>query len=163
MQNFLIKKNHHYCNNFNIGLTFKNKIEYNIHFCKNCLYTLPDDDIYDINKLFGISTSFYHHYSSARIGWRCLDNENIELLTYTYDNWNRLESQLLGTVKCEENFKAIITLDNNMIIYELITDNYSNKIILETSNKPFFIKYKLFPYFGGNKTAPHNMNIIFNI
>ena len=59
-----------------------------VYFFPNCTYQLSEN--YDqVNKLYGFSEGF-HHWNSARTGWRCVDGENIELLAYSYINGKRI-------------------------------------------------------------------------
>lgn len=161
-KNYEIFKNNHYAFPiFNFGFTFKQNIKFTVFFNDNCLYQFTDHDKYDINKLFGVSTSYYHHIQSARFGWRCVDNENIEILAYTYDNKERLPEKLLMTIKPFQNIECKIQIEDRKITYFVThigkTVSYSVDLIKNT----WKFKYKLFPYFGGNKKAPKSMNIIF--
>ncbi len=125
IKEFTIKKGSHYSFRYgfipHFGITFNDYIEKDIIFDQSCLYEFENDiykDIYDINKLIGLSTAYSHHTQSARIGWRCIDNQNIELLTYSYDKGIRQESKLLGRVKPNEKFKVRIEIyDTKFIFY----------------------------------------------
>ncbi len=163
MKKFTIKKDHHYSKLFgflpHFGLTFKNKFSYKIKFDEGCLYDFNTTDNYDINKLIGVSTSYFHHVQSARIGWRCIDGENIQILPYCYDNKKRInefEDFVLGTVKPNELFECSIIIEDNSFT---LTFNHSKQIILPKTNNSWSLKYLLFPFFGGNNTAPKKMSI----
>lgn len=94
MKKYIIKANKHFSKLFgflpHFGFTFYNTISREGKFDQNCLYDISTDDKWDINKLFGFSTSYSHMTQSARVGWRCTDNENIELVTYCHDQKIRL-------------------------------------------------------------------------
>jgi hypothetical protein len=162
MKKFLIKKGSHSSSGFHFGFTFKDRISFEAKFDESCLYTIDDNDKYDVNKLFGFSTTIFHHKQSARLGWRCLDGSNIQLLTYSYNDSKRdlKDLDVICEVKPDQLFFAeIIDLE----------DKYEYRVFLDTDD--FIIKhdkkkkdwmpfhYFLFPYFGGNKTAPHDMKI----
>lgn len=158
MSIFKIKKGNHYPTGIHFGITFSNTLEFEARFDETCLYSFDDNDIYDINKLYGLSTSYHHHVQSARFGWRCLDGENIEILTYSYDNSERLQSEVLGTVKPNENFYCKLEIKKDKFIY-----NFNNvKTVEVEKGNSWWMKYRLYPYFGGNKTAPHDMFIYIN-
>ncbi len=141
------------------GFTFKKNIEKNIIFDNSCLYDLKDIDNWDANKLFGVSTSWNHMIQSARIGWRCLDNENIEILTFVHENHHFLEAQVLGSVKPGEKFNAKITVEDYKFIFNFKKGDIQNLIEISKKEKSWKFKYKLYFYFGGNEPAPHNMKV----
>lgn len=164
MKKFTIKRNNHYSSfwrkliNFEFGFTFKKYMKFEAIFDESCLYDFNDiADEKDINKLYGFSTAYNHHEQSARIGWRCLDNENIEILTYCYDDKKRLKFELLGTVKPNEKFECKITVNETNFLFHFKKDNILK--IISTSKKfpSNKFKYKLYFYFGGNLKAPHDM------
>lgn len=161
MKTYNIKEDKHR-SGLHIGFTFGNRIAFEAEFNSTCLYQLDGSDKYDINKLFGMSTSWYHHKNSCRFGWRCIDGENIEILAYVYVDGVRqtyLDSQILGTVKPNQKFYASININKDKDKYLF---NFDNNSFIEVDYKPakiFPFKYKLYPYFGGNKTAPHDMEI----
>ena len=164
MKTYLIKKGNHYPSGFHFGITFKKTISFRCKFDDTCLYdALGDNDEYDINKLFGFSTTWFHHRQSGRVGWRCIDGENIELLTYSYNKGKRniKESDILGTVKPGEMFYCAIQDTEDKYVY-IFQKAFDENISIQTDPKQkdwFLFHYLLFPYFGGNKTAPHNMKI----
>lgn len=156
---YSINKGRHKVQGFHCGLTFRREIHAKVSFDSSCLYDLKDSDNYDVNKLFGFSTSYFHHRQSARIGWRCIDGLNIQLLTYTYDKGKRQEPQLIKTVKPNRIFTASI-FDNRVNFgFEVkIGEEIFHKRVMKTDSW-FPFRYYLYPYFGGNKTAPHDMII----
>lgn len=160
---FKIKAGDHYAG-FHFGITRSNVIKFSCTFDANCLYKLENDednDQEDINKLYGFSTSWNHHIQSARFGWRCVDGENIQLLTYTYRNGVRTigSEDLLGTVKPGETFYGSIEDTETHYVYHCTT-SAGNVVIKEPkdADKVWF-KYYLGFYFGGDRVAPHEMTI----
>jgi hypothetical protein len=102
----------------------------------------------------------YHHYNSDRIGWRYLVNEDVfELLTYSYINGVRIPSVSLGKVKANEIFRVEISTKTKngkrFVVFEL------NDVCVSKEYKvsKVWIKYTLGLYFGGNRTAPHDMKV----
>lgn len=167
MKNYKIKENAHSSKLYgflpHVGFTLNEEIEFECKFDKNCLYKIDTSDKYDINKLYGFSTSYFHHIQSARVGWRCLDGESIEILTYCYDNSVRIPEVILGIVKPEETFNCKIIVpkstDNTHFTFIFEHGNKSKVVMVKKEQKSWGFKYKLFPYFGGNLCAPHKMNI----
>ena len=167
LKKYCIKKGNHSASGFNFGITFKKTIKFRASFTESCLYDLGSNDNYDINKLYGFSTTIFHHNQSARIGWRCIDGENIEVLTYSYNNKKRslLDSNLLATVKPNQWFNVEITDHESYYEYKLTYENdldNDNIVVTDKDKKEkdwFLFHYFLYPYFGGNKPAPHNMLI----
>lgn len=134
-----------------------------VFFLPTCKYQLSTN--YDqVNKLFGFAEGF-HHWNSARIGWRCTDGENIELLAYCYINGLRVIKPL---IKCKtENwifcniqskgskyvFKALDPQHNSITV----SVDKDKKLTIYSFFKLFI--YKLLPYFGGSISAPHDMGL----
>ncbi len=158
MKKYTIKKGKH-DSGLHFGITFKNKIEILAKFDANCLYDLGTNDNYDINKLFGFSTEYNHQKQSARIGWRCLDGENIEILTYTYNNSVRTTETVLGRVKPGQEFECSIEDIETDYIYFFKGNGYTVKVRDAKQKDTVLFKYLLYPYFGGNIPAPNNMTM----
>ena len=162
-----IKKGKH-SSGFHLGITFKKKITFDCIYDSYALHgALGDNDEYDISKLFGFSTTWFHHKQSGRVGWRCLDGKNIQLLTYSYNKGKRdiKEHDILGTVKPNEWFTCSIEDLEDKYEYTFKKSGWTKKVVTkyDAKSKDWFIfHYLLYPYFGGNKAAPHNMKITVN-
>lgn len=165
LKKYHIKKGKHSASGFNFGFTIKNRIKFRACFSQSCLYDLQSNDNYDINKLFGFSTTWFHHKQSARVGWRCVDGNQIELLTYSYNDSKRAldESDLLGEVKPNQWFVCEIIDHEDCYEYRFSFENNEEKrltIAKDKKQKDWFIfHYYLYPYFGGNRPAPHDIEI----
>lgn len=161
MKIFTIKSNSHASNLWgflpHIGFTFNETLEFECKFDKNCIYSIDGVDKWDINKLYGFSTSYFHHVQSARVGWRCTDGESIELLAYCYDKNARITEVSLGNVKPDELFKCSISVDKDYFTF--IFEPNKKVVMIKKEQKSWNFKYKLYPYFGGNMKSPHKMNI----
>lgn len=135
------------------------RVSYKAFFFKNCTYKLEEN--YDqINKLFGVSETF-HHWNSARIGWRCVDGENIELFAYCYINKRRLYKKLIK-IKPETNVFCEITIDKKDYVFNVLSEDGTGMLCrlprtdFKLSN---IFMYKLYPYFGGDMPSPKFMKI----
>lgn len=159
----LIKKGNHY-SSWGLPKLYVNKssLSKNIIFTDSCKYDLKSDDQYDINKLFGIGYFPWHHYNSVRFGWSYdIPNNSISIYAYWYHNKVR-HSELMGRVELNELYFYLIQIRDNR--HELVVLNRSLDIIMEyvVDVPPQTVGYYLKPYFGGNRTAPHNMIIKIN-
>lgn len=157
---FLIKKNTHYSNGFLFKLlnffNFKSKICYDLRFDKSTMYNLENLNQLDINKLVGFSSGF-HHKNSARIGWNC-DSKNIILHTYCYINGKRTWSEL-ARIKTENLYR--ISIEDSGIYYEFKIIDDVGRVTQKSVEKPITYRfgYNLWPFFGGDEPAPHDMYI----
>lgn len=145
-----------------------------VYFWENCIYTLVENNE-QINKLFGFSFNFLpfydkkdnlwksgHHKNSIRFGWRYMNND-IDIFAYAYINGIRYEKFMIST-KTSKWIYLSIEEQNNKYVLKSICPNGNSSIVsfefdeLKTGFLGLFI-YKLFPYFGGKVSAPHNMTI----
>jgi len=134
-----------------------------VFFYPNCKYILSEN--YDqVNKLFGFAEGF-HHWNSARVGWRCTDGENIELLAYAYIDGVRIIKPM---IKCKTESWVFCSIQNkgSKYVFKTLTlNNQSITVSIDKSNKlsvySFFklFIYRLYPYFGGKIAAPHKMEL----
>lgn len=158
MNKFTIKANTHYSWGWHhLGFTFKNKIAFRAKFSNSCLYDLRNVNNYDINKLFGFSTSIWHHNQSARVGWRRHDNNSIEVVTYSYYNHVRVPETILGIVKPEQEFTCTIEDTESHYVYTYNEGDTFKKVEDHKLRDKVWFKYLLWPFFGGDQTAPHHM------
>lgn len=155
-------------------------IGYRVTFTESCRYDIGSDQS-DINKLFGIGyfswrlfgmktsklfgrTFTYpwfrvaHHDNSVRFGWR-YSHGLIEIMAYWYHNGNRY----YNTIKDLEIGKPyILKLHimrdwHSLMISESLDMKNTTSLNVPVEGKNF--GYLLSCYFGGNKTAPHDMEI----
>ncbi|MEK6879299.1 MAG: hypothetical protein AABY22_06810 [Nanoarchaeota archaeon] len=162
-KNFTIEEGDHRSGIY-FAPALNNKSEHNIEFMfdSDCYFPLREVDDYDINKLFGFSFGL-HHRDSIRLGWRPSKNENkIDIYYYCYNNGVR-SFDFICEVDCFRYNTAKIVCDYKSNTFEIsITKPYKHTIQLGKIKfiyPKFKIGYYLFPYFGGNKTAPCSMNI----
>ena len=128
-----------------------------ICFSKSCYWDNPrNNDDYDINKLYGFSQG-WHHKNSIRFGWVPDFNikNMIKIYAYYYNNGKR-NHMYIKTIKTEETYFSSIKINDDNTA-ELMFDN---KVIIIYYKKPkYFLGYYLYPYFGGDNTAPNDMEI----
>lgn len=131
------------------------KLKFKAQFDSSAIYqTLDANNQPDINKLYGVSDcNSYHHSNSARFGWRWYQNQ-LEIWAYSYVNGKRL-SAFVDTVALNEYNEYEIMFEDNQYVFRL----NDKKVEMERSCQAQAIGYKLFPYFGGDETAPQDISI----
>jgi hypothetical protein len=127
-----------------------------VKFDSSAIYITKDaGNQYDVNKLYGFSDNGSSHQQfSARLGWRWSDNA-LRLFGYTYNN---------GQFSFEEIAKISIGLENDCAIIVsgtsyIFTVNGKTVTMPRLSEGTVATGYKLFPYFGGDEPAPHDIHI----
>jgi hypothetical protein len=109
----------------------------------------------DINKLYGVSDCNSHHQkNSARFGWRW-HNGNLEIHAYVYNNGER-RSQFITTVDLNKVYDYEIMLLEDAYVFK-VNNEYKQLPRIKKCKRGVF--YKLYPYFGGDETAPHDITI----
>ncbi len=133
------------------------ELKFKAKFDSSAIYTTVDPlNQDDTNKLLGLSDCGNHHQtSSARFGWRWVNNQ-LEIMSYCYIDGVRPEPVRVATVELNtvnsysiafKNDKYIFTVNDTSIVEVPKNCNYNS------------IRYKLYPYFGGDETAPHEIRI----
>ena len=140
------------------------EVKFKFRFDKSAIYTTTDpSNQADINKLYGFAdcvsfTTQYtiapHHIHSARLGWAWL-NQALRIYAYYYNDSVRLFREL-QTVEFNKSYTAGIKIIPGG--YEFTIDNKKDTV-KRTCTLPTISGYKLFPYFGGTETAPHDIHI----
>jgi len=162
MQKFTINEGNHYSlvNIFSrIIPTFSNHFSKVVRFNQSCIYDLQSNDNYDINKLFGVSRGALIHKDSVRFGWRCLDNSTIEIVSYVYVSGVRLPEVVFYSVRPHQKVVCKIDILNDVYVMSVILDEDNRKTIYIPHGEISSWGFKSWPFFGGNKPAPHEMLI----
>lgn len=158
-EKFTIKTGHHYSRekgiNFALGKTFFFSAKFN----KTAMYvtdTLINQQ--DINKLYGFTDHCDDpEKNSARFGWRWYQNQ-IQIFAYTHVD---------GVCSVNDNMKQIgVAQINETNAYEIrITDTSylftfkGESVSMKRGHIGTGVCVTLFPYFGGNEVAPHDIEI----
>ncbi|MDF2456569.1 MAG: hypothetical protein K0R51_2562 [Cytophagaceae bacterium] len=141
-------------------LVFKttNELRFKAKFDSSAIYTTSDPlNQDDTNKLYGLSDcgSVNHQTNSARFGWRWFNNQ-LEIMSYCYIDGLRPEPVRVATV-------ALNTVNSYSIAFKsdkyIFTVNDSSKVEVYKNCNYNSIRNKLYPYFGGDETAPHEIRI----
>ena len=126
-------------------------IRYIVRFDDSCRYNIGKDQG-DINKLFGVGYFPHHHKNSVRIGWNYHpETDKIRLYAYWYINgvrdWLYMDSVNIGDY-------VYASIHINRGTHKIDIQGKRFVIVRKGS-----LGYLLGPYFGGNQTAPHNINL----
>jgi len=126
-------------------------------FDESAMYSTTNvENQHDINKLMGFSDcNVHHHENSARFGWRWL-NGVLEIHAYTYHEGVR-SSEYIGEVDLNKSYHYEIALEKDHYTFLLEGHDPVRMERAKKCTKGFY--YMLFPYFGGNENAPHDIMI----
>jgi hypothetical protein len=133
-------------------------LHFKVIFDSSAIYTTSDPgNQIDINKLYGFSDcGMDHHTASARFGWRWSD-DSLRLFAYWYKN-STMGFRELGTIEIGKEHDCLIVIQDTSYVFELngvTTVIAGSRGCSEISGR----RMRLFPYFGGNENAPHDITI----
>lgn len=149
--NYTILQGQHYCDKSTPKLFAATKMSFKVKFESSAIYQTVDPvNQYDIDKLFGFSKGNNHHLNSARLGWAWHTNA-LHLYGYVYSDSIRAMKEI-----------ARVNIGAELICSVAVTAGGYVFTVDDTSLvMPRLIKgaplagYWLYPYFGGDETAPH--------
>jgi hypothetical protein len=132
------------------------QLNFVVKFDSSAIYkTIDTTNQIDINKLYGFSDNGKdHHLFSARFGWNWYNNA-LHLYAYYYNNGVR-DFKELGIVNVGKEINCSIKVLVNNYIFSL---NGVETSVPRAATTLAGNGYKLFPYFGGDELAPHDIHI----
>ena len=153
---YVIHKGQQYCDENIYKPVNYSEIKFKVKFDSSAIYTTKQPgNQYDINKLYGFSdNNSDHHQFSARFGWRWSDG-SLRLFGYVYNEGLR-SSKEIGTVNIGAENDCSIKTGQGIYVFTL---NDKADTLLRKSITSQAVGYKLYPYFGGDETAPHDITI----
>ncbi len=153
---FTIPQGQQYCIQNGFFAAEYSQLNFVVRFDSSAIYTTESSSNQgDINKLYGFSdNNSQHHLFSARFGWRWKNNA-LELFGYIYNN-GVMSFTSLGSVAIGAEHQCTIAVNEQYYIFTL---NGVSTQMPRNSSTTKGIGYKLFPYFGGNEKAPHEIKI----
>lgn len=136
--------------------TSRDKVfEWSVIFDSSAIYTTEDPaNQYAINKLIGWSDCGEDHMDySIRFGWRWL-NDSLEIHWFQHTHGQFSFAKICNVSLCEPH-NYYLSLEGDT--YSLGVDG----VYVSTSRSCIhdYKKYKLYPYFGGEESAPHDIKI----
>jgi hypothetical protein len=153
---FLIKKGEHYSNQNAFANIETSMMKFTVRFDSSAIYqSVSPENQYDINKLYGFSDNDgNHHQYSARLGWRWSDNA-LRLFAYVY-NAGEVSSREITTIAIGEEVNCSIVISGASYIFKV---NELTEILPRSATTAKGKGYQLYPYFGGDEPAPHDVVI----
>lgn len=113
-------------------------------------------DAYDINKLYGFTdANSLVHDNSIRIGWRHNGAGIIEIFAYWYAGGKRGIEKLGETMPYIQD-EYELRARNGYYYFRFNNKEFSTNRKVDAEHG---IRVRLFPYFGGNKSAPNDIRI----
>jgi hypothetical protein len=153
---YIIPKGQHYATGNNFRVLDKRSLHFKVRFDSSCIYTVAHAaNASDINKLYGFNDCGSNHQeNSARFGW-VWNGRAIDLYAYCYNEGQR-SSKLLASVSIEQEVELSLVAEPGKYIF---TIGSKNEIMKRTCSSDQDQSYQLFPYFGGDEVAPHDVRI----
>jgi hypothetical protein len=134
----------------NSSLSFYAKFDSSAIYISNTL-----ENQWDTNKLMGFSDcNSKHHDNSARFGWRWL-NDELDIMAYVYNDGERIIEKI-GVAKIGQANYYDIQITSDSYLFNFNGNSISIKRGQTCDQGAYYL---LFPYFGGDEVAPHNISI----
>lgn len=125
---------------------------------ESAIYTteIPENQ-HDVNKIYGFSDfGVTHQKYSIRLGWRYINGE-IELCWLRHEDGSH-SSATIRTI--EPNIPYNATIDIKTFYYIITVEGDTTMVRRRPEGNWGLIKrYYLYPYFGGNEFAPHDITV----
>ena len=153
---YTIKAGEHFCDKNEFKPVELLAQRFVVRFDSSAIYqTIDPANQDDINKLYGFSdNNAQHHQFSARFGWRWSAGA-VRLFGYVYNN-GAVTSKQISTVAIGTN--ADCNLQVTPTHYRFTVDGVTDSLP-RLSQTPTAKGYQLYPYFGGDEAAPHDITI----
>jgi hypothetical protein len=153
---FTIPSGQHSSENNSFKAIELSEMKFTVKFDSSAIYTTVDpSNQFDINKLYGFSDNGTdHHQYSARYGWTWTGS-SLKLFAYVY-NQGAVISRELATVAIGSEISCSIQATPTGYLF---TTNGVSERLPRMASTPLAKGYQLYPYFGGDETAPHSVNI----
>ena len=136
----------------------QSELTFTARFDDSARYDLGNKNQDDINKLMGFSeANKTHHDYSIRFGWRYnQERDMVEIFGYQYQAGKRKFVSITNVPIGETVTYSIAMFENEF----LMSVGSEARITMERGvEDKLGVYYLLYPYFGGNETAPHDISI----
>jgi hypothetical protein len=155
-QKYTIRTGQQYCDQSGYKPIDLTELKFTVRFDSSAIYQSRDpQNQYDINKLYGFSdNNSDHHQFSARFGWRWSDKA-LRLFAYVY-NGEVVVSKEIAPIPIGQELNCSIVVAAKTYVFKL---NDTSVELPRASETPTARGYQLYPYFGGDEVAPHEINI----
>lgn len=154
---YTIAKGEHYASNNSFTTIEISELQFAVRFDSSAIYqSIKAENQYDINKLYGFSDNNAHHHSfSARFGWSW-NKGALRLYGYIY-NEGKVSAQELTAITIGAEVRCAIKIAGNA--YQFFVNDQLAATMPRKASTPKASGYLLYPYFGGDEAAPHNVDI----
>lgn len=152
---YVIPAGEHFSNQSEYREMSVSYIKFRAMFDSSAVYETKDvGNQADINKLYGISDcATAHQINSARFGW-VWNHNRLEIWAYVYADGQR-QFRFVDAVSLNKFYQYQIAFTDSSYIFKV-----NNSVELSRSCKGTADGYKLYPYFGGDEPAPHEISIV---
>lgn len=151
---FTIKKGRHRAKGLHLGLYCRHFFQWEVLFDDSARYNIGSDHQADINKLCGVR--FFFGDNSARIGWRYnLETGLVDIMAYVHDRGNVTKSEkevFIRAIEIGKAYRLSLTIAKDH--YFFYVGNYYRKVPRSHNQ---VLSYRQGLFFGGVKTAPHDI------
>lgn len=153
---YTIPAGSHYCNGNSYRAVETASQFFTVRFDSSAIYQSADPvNQYDINKLWGFSdNNGDHHAYSARFSWRWSEGA-LRLFGYVYNNGS-MQEQELTTIPIGAEVRCGIQVEAKT--YRFVVNGQSWTLPRQATTA-LGKGYQLYPYFGGDEPAPHEVRI----
>ncbi len=159
---YIINEGEHYSSHYiefeeqnNYKLKFTAIFDYTaVYYTENTINQADWNKLYGVNDYVSVS-NLTNHISSARFGWRWY-NTQLQIAAYCYADGVRSSYHMASIEIGKVNTFSIEALNNQYIF--TVNDVYTQTMTRGSSITS--TKNMLYPYFGGDETAPHDMKIM---
>lgn len=153
---YTIRAGEQYCDRTTYMATDYSALTFVVKFDSSAIYqTRNVANQPDVNKLYGFAdNNAGHQQFSARFGWRWSDGA-LRLFGYTYNNGIR-DFLEIGIIEIGQEYTCTIAVAKEVYIFSV---GNTRKNMQRSSTSSTATGYKLYPYFGGDETAPHDIRI----
>jgi len=157
VREFLVRKGEYYSVPRVSETLQSQKLIFDARFNESAVYDLGDPAVQcNKNKLMGFcDCNSLVHENSARFAWQW-NNNRLEIYGYCYANGVRAE-QFVGVAPLNEYSHYELEIKGNSYVFTLNNEAPVSMKRGTTSGVGFY--YKLWPYFGGDIAAPHDVTI----
>ncbi len=153
---YIIPQGEHYATENPFKPLELSEVKFTVKFDSSAIYkTIDAGNQDDINKLWGFADNGTHHQQfSARFGWRWSGGA-LRLFGYTYNNGVR-DSKELGTIAIGKEVHCSIKVLGEVYQFSV---NGKMQTMPRLSSTEKAKGYQLYPYFGGDEAAPHEVRV----
>ena len=153
---YMIPKGAHYANGNAYKETAGTVMKFTVRFDSSCIYrTAKAENQLDINKLYGFADNGANHQQfSARFGWRWSEGA-LRLFAYVYNHGERVSKEI-AAVPIGKEVPCAITVNGGQYIFSV----GEKTVLMPRQSATATAKgYQLYPYFGGDEPAPHEVRV----